>query len=93
MTAVVPRGAAPHQGAHPDPAADPAVAPRPLPRAARVGPGPQLGGRSADGDTRVPGIRAETDHVVIQGFVSDGAQDTGIWAAGTNVSVQDNTIT
>jgi hypothetical protein len=30
---------------------------------------------------------------VIQGFVSDGAQDTGIWAAGTNVSVQDNTIT
>jgi hypothetical protein len=47
---------------------------------------------SGDGDTRVPGIRAQADHVVIQGFVSDGAQDTGVWAAGTNVAVQDNTI-
>ena len=41
----------------------------------------------------MPGIRAEADHIVIQGFVSDGAEDTGIWAAGTNVTVQDNTIT
>jgi Right handed beta helix region len=48
---------------------------------------------SGDGDTRVPGIRAEADHIVIQGFVSDGADSTGIWAAGTNVTVQDNTIT
>ena len=48
---------------------------------------------SGDGTTRVPGIRAEADHVVIQGFVSDGADDTGIWAAGTDVTVQDNTVT
>jgi hypothetical protein len=48
---------------------------------------------SGDGDTRVPGIRAQADHIVIQGFVSDGADSTGIWAAGTNVTVQDNTIT
>jgi Right handed beta helix region len=48
---------------------------------------------SGDGDTRVPGIRAEADHVVIQGFVSDGADSTGIWAAGTGITVQDNTIT
>ena len=48
---------------------------------------------SGDGRTRVPGIRAEADNVVIQGFVSDGADSTGIWAAGTNVTIQDNTIT
>ena len=48
---------------------------------------------SGDGDTRVPGIRAEADHVVVQGFVSDGADSTGIWAAGTNVTIQDNTVT
>jgi hypothetical protein len=48
---------------------------------------------SGDGDTRVPGIRAEADHVVIQGFVSDGADSTGIWAAGTGIVVQDNTVT
>lgn len=48
---------------------------------------------SGDGDTRVPGIRAEADHVVIQGFVSDGADSTGIWAGGTNIVVQDNRVT
>jgi hypothetical protein len=48
---------------------------------------------SGDGRTRVPGIRAEADHVVIQGFVSDGADSTGIWAAGQNIVVQDNVIT
>jgi hypothetical protein len=48
---------------------------------------------SGNGGTTVPGIRAEADNIVIQGFVSDGADDTGIWAAGTNVTVQDNTIT
>jgi len=47
---------------------------------------------SGNGDTQVPGIRAEADNIIIQGFVSDGAQDTGIWAAGKNVTIQDNTI-
>ena len=41
----------------------------------------------------MPGIRAEADNIIIQGFVSDGAKDTGIWAAGQNVTIQDNTIT
>ena len=48
---------------------------------------------SGTGETTVPGIRAEADHNIIQGFVSDGAKDTGIWAAGQNVTIQDNTIT
>jgi Right handed beta helix region len=45
------------------------------------------------GSTKVPGIHVEADNVVIQGFVSEGAQSTGIWARGKNVTIQDNTIT
>jgi hypothetical protein len=48
---------------------------------------------SGDGTTRVPGITATADNVVIQGFVSDGADSTGIWASGRNVTVQDNLVT
>ena len=48
---------------------------------------------SGDGTTRVPGIRSEADNVVIQGFVSSGADSTGIYASGRNVTIQDNTIT
>jgi hypothetical protein len=48
---------------------------------------------SGTGDTKVEGIHAEADNIVIQGFLSDGAKDTGIWAAGDNVTIQDNTIT
>ena len=48
---------------------------------------------SGNGRTRVPGIVSTADHVVIQGFVSVGAESTGIWASGRNVVVQDNTIT
>jgi hypothetical protein len=48
---------------------------------------------SGTGETTVPGIRAEADNIIIQGFVSDGAKDTGIWAAGQNVTIQDNTVT
>jgi hypothetical protein len=48
---------------------------------------------SGTGETTVPGIRAEADNIIIQGFVSAGAKDTGIWAAGRNVTIQDNTIT
>jgi hypothetical protein len=45
------------------------------------------------GSTKVPGIRVEADNVVVEGFVSEGAQSTGIWTRGTNVTIQDNTIT
>jgi hypothetical protein len=45
------------------------------------------------GSTKVPGIHVEADNVVVEGFVSEGAQSTGIWARGTNVTIQDNTIT
>ncbi len=45
------------------------------------------------GTTKVPGIRVEADHVVVQGFVSEGAQSTGILTRGKNVTIQDNTIT
>ena len=48
---------------------------------------------SGDGSTRVPGITATADDVVVQGFMSDGADSTGIWASGKNVTVQDNTVT
>jgi hypothetical protein len=48
---------------------------------------------SGNGSTRVPGITAEADNVVIQGFVSDGADSTGIYTSGKNVTIQDNTIT
>jgi Right handed beta helix region len=45
------------------------------------------------GSTTVPGIRIETDHVIVQGFISDGADSTGIWASGDGVTIQDNVIT
>ena len=45
------------------------------------------------GSTKVPGIRVEADNVVVEGFVSEGAQSTGIWTRGNNVTIQDNTIT
>ena len=48
---------------------------------------------SGGGETRVPGIRVEADHVIVQGFISDGADSTGIFASGEGVTVQDNVIT
>jgi hypothetical protein len=48
---------------------------------------------SGDGSTVVPGIVVDADHVVVQGFVSEGADSTGIWASGENVTVQDNVVT
>lgn len=41
----------------------------------------------------VPGIRIEADNVVVEGFVSKGADSTGIVANGENVTVRDNEIT
>jgi hypothetical protein len=46
-----------------------------------------------DGQTVVPGIRAEADNIIIEGFISKGADSTGIWARGQNVTVQNNTVT
>jgi len=48
---------------------------------------------SGQGSTTVPGIRVQADNVVVEGFVSQGADSTGIWAQGTNVTVQQNTVT
>ena len=48
---------------------------------------------SGDGTTTVPGIRVNADNVVVQGFVSDGAESTGIVGSGKNVTIQDNKIT
>ncbi|GAA5110777.1 right-handed parallel beta-helix repeat-containing protein [Pseudonocardia adelaidensis] len=43
--------------------------------------------------TVVPGIRVNADNVVVEGFVSKGAESTGIVANGENVTVRDNEIT
>lgn len=45
------------------------------------------------GATTVPGIDINADNVVVQGFISSGADSTGIRASGENVTVQDNKIT
>jgi hypothetical protein len=41
----------------------------------------------------VPGIQVRADNVVVEGFVSRGADSTGIWVQGTNITVQNNEIT
>lgn len=41
----------------------------------------------------VPGIEINASDVIVENFVSRGADSTGIWAAGRNVTIQDNTIT
>jgi hypothetical protein len=43
--------------------------------------------------TVVPGIRINADNVVVEGFVSKGADGTGIIANGENVTVRNNEIT
>jgi hypothetical protein len=41
----------------------------------------------------VPGIRVQADNVVVEGFVSKGADSTGIVAVGENITVRHNEIT
>jgi parallel beta helix pectate lyase-like protein len=41
----------------------------------------------------VPGIRVNADNVVVDGFVSRGADSTGIVANGQNITVRNNEIT
>jgi Right handed beta helix region len=43
--------------------------------------------------TVVPGIRVEADNVIVEGFVSSGAESTGIVANGENVTLQNNEVT
>ncbi len=43
--------------------------------------------------TVVPGIRVEADNVVVEGFVSRGADSTGIVADGENITVRNNEVT
>lgn len=43
--------------------------------------------------TVVPGIRVEADNVIVEGFVSRGAESTGIVANGENVTLQNNEVT
>ena len=39
------------------------------------------------------GIEINASDVIVENFVSSGADSTGIWANGKNVTIQDNTIT
>ena len=48
---------------------------------------------SGGGSATAPGISVKADNVVVQGFISSGADSTGITAQGRNITVQDNTIT
>ena len=48
---------------------------------------------SGGGSATVPGIDVSADNVVVQGFISSGAESTGIRASGENVTIQDNKIT
>jgi hypothetical protein len=41
----------------------------------------------------VPGIRVDADHVVLEGFVSRGAEGTGIEVTGDGIVVRDNEVT
>jgi hypothetical protein len=43
--------------------------------------------------TVVPGIRVEADNVIVEGFVSSGADSTGIVANGENITLQNNEVT
>jgi hypothetical protein len=40
----------------------------------------------------VPGITARGDNIILEGFVSKGADDNGIYVSGNNITVQDNDI-
>ena len=47
---------------------------------------------SGMGTATVPGITARGDNIVLEGFVSKGANDNGIYVSGNNITVQDNDI-
>jgi hypothetical protein len=47
---------------------------------------------SGMGTAVVPGITARGDHIVVEGFVSKGATDNGVYVSGNNITVRDNDI-
>jgi hypothetical protein len=47
---------------------------------------------SGMGSAVVPGITARGDNIVLEGFVSKGAQDNGFYVSGNNITVQDNDV-
>ena len=47
---------------------------------------------SGMGTATVPGITARGDNIILEGFVSKGASDNGIYVSGNNITVQDNDI-
>jgi hypothetical protein len=47
---------------------------------------------SGQGAAVVPGITARGDNIILEGFVSKGADDNGIYVSGKNITVQDNDI-
>lgn len=47
---------------------------------------------SGQGTATVPGITARADNIVLEGFVSKGAQDHGFYVVGNNITVRSNDI-
>jgi hypothetical protein len=47
---------------------------------------------SGMGTATVPGITARGDNIVLEGFVSSGAQDNGFYVSGKNITIRDNDI-
>jgi hypothetical protein len=47
---------------------------------------------SGMGTATVPGITARGSNIVLEGFVSRGANDNGFYVSGTNITVRDNDI-
>jgi hypothetical protein len=47
---------------------------------------------SGMGTATVPGITARGDNIVLEGFVSKGANDNGFYVSGNNITVTDNDI-
>jgi hypothetical protein len=47
---------------------------------------------SGMGTATVPGITARGTNIILEGFVSRGAQDNGFYASGTNITIRDNDI-
>jgi hypothetical protein len=47
---------------------------------------------SGQGTATVPGITARTSHIVLEGFVSKGADDNGFYVSGDNITIRNNDI-
>jgi hypothetical protein len=47
---------------------------------------------SGMGTATVPGITARGSNIVLEGFVSKGARDNGIYVSGNNITIRDNDV-